>query len=94
MGAIWLGIRSGMECVVLERVIGSHLFKYYVKAGARGPQRAGAPGKVMLAWLPLFGSRLRQHGWTISPNKNTLLSSWKQRGAFQRCFDKPNSFWE
>jgi DNA-binding IclR family transcriptional regulator len=47
-----IGIRSGMDCVVLERAIGSHLFKYYVEAGARGPLHAGAPGKAMLAWLP------------------------------------------
>ncbi len=38
--------------MVLERVIGLSLFKYYVEAGARGPLHAGAPGKVMLAWLP------------------------------------------
>ncbi len=48
-----IGIRSGFDCVVLERVIGLSLFKYYVEAGARGPLHAGAPGKVMLAWLPL-----------------------------------------
>ena len=47
-----IGIRSGFDCVVLERVIGPSLFKYYVEAGARGPLHAGAPGKVMLAWLP------------------------------------------
>jgi DNA-binding IclR family transcriptional regulator len=47
-----IGIRSGFECVVLERAIGLHLFKFYVEAGARGPLHAGAPGKVLLAWLP------------------------------------------
>lgn len=47
-----IGIRSGFDCVVLERVVGPSLFKYYVEAGARGPLHAGAPGKVMLAWLP------------------------------------------
>jgi len=47
-----IGIRSGFDCVVLERVIGLSLFKYYGEAGARGPLHAGAPGKVMLAWLP------------------------------------------
>jgi DNA-binding IclR family transcriptional regulator len=46
-----IGIRVGLECIVLERVIGLHLFKFYVEAGARGPLHAGAPGKVMLAWL-------------------------------------------
>jgi len=47
-----IGIRAGFECVVLERAIGLHLFKFYVEAGARGPLHAGAPGKTMLAWLP------------------------------------------
>lgn len=47
-----IGIRSGLECVVLERAIGMHLFKFYVESGARGPLHAGAPGKVLLAWLP------------------------------------------
>ncbi|MEI6712260.1 MAG: IclR family transcriptional regulator [Verrucomicrobiota bacterium] len=50
--AAHIGIRAGLECVVLERVIGLHLFKFYVEAGARGPLHAGAPGKAMLAWLP------------------------------------------
>jgi IclR family acetate operon transcriptional repressor len=48
-----IGVRAGLECVVLERVIGLHLFKFYVEAGARGPLHAGAPGKTMLAWLPV-----------------------------------------
>ena len=47
-----IGIRSGWDCVVLERAIGTHPFKYYVESGARGPLHAGAPGKLMLAWLP------------------------------------------
>jgi DNA-binding IclR family transcriptional regulator len=50
--AAHIGIRSGLDCVVLERVTGLHLFKYFVEAGARGPLHSGAPGKVMLAWLP------------------------------------------
>lgn len=47
-----IGVRSGFECIVLDRVIGPHPFKCYVEAGAHGPLHAGAPGKVMLAWLP------------------------------------------
>jgi DNA-binding IclR family transcriptional regulator len=47
-----IGVRSGYECIVLDRVIGPHPFKCYVEAGAHGPLHAGAPGKVMLAWLP------------------------------------------
>jgi len=46
-----IGVRSGFECIVLDRVIGPHPFKCYVEAGAHGPLHAGAPGKVMLAWM-------------------------------------------
>lgn len=47
-----IGVRSGFECIVLDRVVGPHPFKCYVEAGAHGPLHAGAPGKVMLAFLP------------------------------------------
>lgn len=47
-----VGIRAGWECVVLDRVVGTHPFKCYVEVGAHGPLHSGAPGKVMLAWLP------------------------------------------
>lgn len=47
-----IGVRSGFECIVLDRVVGPHPFKCYVEAGARGPLHCGAPGKVMLAFLP------------------------------------------
>jgi DNA-binding IclR family transcriptional regulator len=47
-----VGVRSGFDCIVLDRVVGPNPFKCYVEAGARGPLHAGAPGKAMLAWLP------------------------------------------
>jgi len=47
-----VGVRSGFECIVLDRVVGPHPFKCYVEAGAHGPLHAGAPGKVLLAGLP------------------------------------------
>jgi len=47
-----IGVRSGFECIALDRVVGPHPFKCYVEAGAHGPLHAGAPGKVMLAFLP------------------------------------------
>jgi DNA-binding IclR family transcriptional regulator len=47
-----VGIRIGDDCLVLDRVIGSQPYKCYVEAGTIGPLHAGAPGKVMLAWLP------------------------------------------
>ena len=47
-----VGIRVEKDCLVLDRVIGTHPSKCYVEAGAMGPLHAAAPGKVMLAWLP------------------------------------------
>jgi len=47
-----LGVRVGLEGVVLERVIGPHLVKYYVDRGTRFPLHTSAPGKLMLAFLP------------------------------------------
>jgi DNA-binding IclR family transcriptional regulator len=47
-----LGIRIGLECIVLDRIVGPHPYKCYVEVGTRGPLHTGAPGKVMLAWLP------------------------------------------
>lgn len=47
-----IGVRSGLECIVLDRVVGPNPFKCYVEAGAHGPLHAGAPGKVLLAFLP------------------------------------------
>jgi len=57
-----IGVRSGCECIVLDRVIGPHPFKCYVEAGAHGPLHAGAPGKVILAWLSPkeLGLKLRE----------------------------------
>lgn len=47
-----LGVRNGFDCIVLDRVVGPNPFKCYVEAGAHGPLHTGAPGKVMLAFLP------------------------------------------
>jgi DNA-binding IclR family transcriptional regulator len=47
-----VGVRSEHECIVLDRVVGPNPFKCYLEAGARGPLHTGAPGKVLLAWLP------------------------------------------
>jgi len=50
--AAHLGMISGDEGVVLERVIGTAPIKFYVERGVRFPLHCSAPGKVMLA----FGS--------------------------------------
>lgn len=47
-----LGIMTGAEGLVLERVIGTALIKFFVERGTRFPLHTSAPGKVMLAFLP------------------------------------------
>lgn len=47
-----LGIISGHEGIVLERVIGRALIKFYVDSGTRFPLHTSGPGKAMLAFMP------------------------------------------
>lgn len=79
-----IGIRSGFDCVVLERVIGLSLFKYYVEAGARGPLHAGAPGKVMLAWLPEAELELVLSQMELTRVTNATITSKKAFAAHLR----------
>jgi DNA-binding IclR family transcriptional regulator len=48
--AAHLGIISGEEGIVLERVIGRAMIKFYVERGTRFPLHTSGPGKVMLAY--------------------------------------------
>jgi DNA-binding IclR family transcriptional regulator len=50
--AAHVGIIAGAEGLVLERVIGRALIKFYVERGTRFPLHTSAPGKVMLAFTP------------------------------------------
>jgi DNA-binding IclR family transcriptional regulator len=50
--AAHVGIIAGLEGLVLERVIGRALIKFYVERGTRFPLHTSAPGKVMLAFMP------------------------------------------
>jgi DNA-binding IclR family transcriptional regulator len=50
--AAHVGIIAGAEGLVLERVIGRALIKFYVERGSRFPLHTSAPGKVMLAFTP------------------------------------------
>ena len=50
--AAHLGMISGDEGVVLERVIGTAPIKFYVERGVRFPLYCSAPGKAMLAGMP------------------------------------------
>lgn len=75
-----LGMISGHEGIVLERVIGDALIKFYVERGTRFPLHTSAPGKVMLAFMPEAGRNTviagmkfeRFQPWTISNHKDFL----------------------
>jgi DNA-binding IclR family transcriptional regulator len=88
--AAHLGIISGFEGIVLERVIGRALIKFYVERGTRFPLHTSGPGKVMLAFMPmaerdsiLAGMKFeRFHPWTISNRKDFLqcLAGVREQG--------------
>lgn len=50
--AAHLGIIDGHQGLVLERVIGRAMIKFYVERGSRFPLHTSAPGKAILAFLP------------------------------------------
>lgn len=78
--AAHLGILSGSEGIVLERVIGRAMIKFYVERGTRFPLHTSGPGKVMLAFTPeperdeiITGMKFeRFQPWTISNRKDFL----------------------
>ena len=78
--AAHLGILSGSEGIVLERVIGRAMIKFYVERGTRFPLHTSGPGKVMLAFTPeaqrddiIAGMKFeRFQPWTISNRKDFL----------------------
>jgi DNA-binding IclR family transcriptional regulator len=92
--AAHLGIISGCEGIVLERVIGRALIKFYVERGTRFPLHTSGPGKVMLAFLPdpereaiIDGMKFeRFHPWTIS-NREDFLKCLNQVRAQGFAFD-------
>lgn len=88
--AAHLGIISGHEGIVLERVIGRALIKFYVERGTRFPLHTSGPGKVMLAFMPeaerdevIAGMKFeRFQPWTISNRRDFLkcLDDARQKG--------------
>jgi hypothetical protein len=78
--AAHLGILSGFEGIVLERVIGRAMIKFYVERGTRFPLHTSGPGKVMLAFMPeaereaiIAGMKFeRFQPWTISNRRDFI----------------------
>ena len=78
--AAHLGILSGFEGIVLERVIGRAMIKFYIERGTRFPLHSSGPGKAILAFTPeaerdeiIAGMKFeRFQPWTISNRKDFL----------------------
>ena len=49
---VQIGVRSGLEGVILEQVEGLHPLRISVDPGLRFPLYNNAPGKLLLAWMP------------------------------------------
>jgi len=85
-----LGILTGTEGLVLERVIGTAPIKFYVERGTRFPVHTSAPGKCILAFTPDVERAAAVaalsfeafHPWTISnaPDFLACLDGVRQAG--------------
>lgn len=76
-----LGVLNETEIIVLESVLGSHLFRFSLTSGHRICLHASAPGKAILAFLPVDQrSRTLQRITFSKYNENTIISL----SAFQR----------
>ena len=76
-----LGVLNETEIIVLESVLGSHLFRFSLTSGHRICLHASAPGKAILAFLPVDQrSRTLQRITFSKYNEKTIISL----SAFQR----------
>ncbi|MBN2357112.1 IclR family transcriptional regulator [candidate division KSB1 bacterium] len=48
-----LGVLHGEEGVIIEQISGTHAFRFMYEPGKRFPLHASAPGKAILAFLPV-----------------------------------------
>jgi IclR family acetate operon transcriptional repressor len=86
--AAHVGILSGTEGIVLERVIGDAFIKFYVERGTRFPLHTSGPGKAILAFQsePRLDEILAQltfeqfHPWTIGSRAEYLACLEGVRG--------------
>jgi DNA-binding IclR family transcriptional regulator len=82
--AAHLGMISGHEGIVLERVIGRAMIKFYVERGTRFPLHTSGPGKVMLAFMPEA-----ERDEVIAVMKFERFQPWtiSNRKEFLKCLD-------
>ena len=52
MDTVLIGVLNKAEVVVLDQVLGHHMFKFAVNPGTRAHAHASAPGKAIVAFLP------------------------------------------
>lgn len=70
-----LGVLNAMEIIVLESVLGSHLFRFSLTAGHRIGLHASAPGKALLGFLPEDQrDRIIQNIKFVKYNNHTITS--------------------
>ncbi len=82
---ILIGVLNGLEVIVLEQALGSHLFRFSVNAGHRIRAYCSAPGKAIIAYLPET-QRERVIGQTdfVRFNANTIASPQAFRKELQK----------
>jgi DNA-binding IclR family transcriptional regulator len=70
-----LGVLNETEIIVLESVLGSHLFRFSLTSGHRICLHASAPGKAILGFLPEDQrNRVIQNIKFLKYNQNTITS--------------------
>jgi len=75
----FLSVRTGNEGVVIEQVSGVHQVRLFVERGHRFELHAGAPGKALLAFLPIGEVRAITRAMAFTRfTENTVTD----RGAF------------
>ena len=79
-----VGIISGHEGLVLERVLGRETIKLYVDRGTRYPLHTSAPGKVTLAFMPEAERDAIMKGMTFEKFQPWTISSRKE---LLKCLD-------
>ena len=83
--SVYLGVIEGTEGVILEQAVGGHPFKYMVDLGSRFPLHSSAPGKAMMAFMPVEKSEeLLDKIPLTSFNERTLCTKKALRGEFEK----------
>ena len=74
---------SENESVMVEQLASTHPFKYIVDLGSRPPLHCCAPGKALLAWLPIAEQAKVMNA--IKLEKHTARSITTRRALMEEC---------